>query len=149
MKEKKGFVLYMDNYHAIRELSDRQKGLLIEALFLFARETAQCGITSDAFFAEHQQEFFADRETAIVFLFMAESIFRDTKKWRAIVEAKEAKRREREELERLEAAEQELQERRELFERERAERLACLERERMELLSRAEQEWPGHIERTA
>lgn len=82
MAEKKSFLIYLDNQKQVNMLTDEQAGKLFKALFEFARS----GIETD----------FKDGMTAMIFSFMADSIARDTAKYKAKCEKNKAIALERE-----------------------------------------------------
>jgi len=92
-KEKKGFVLYHDSYTWVCTLSERQKARLLDLLFQYAISSSDGEMTPAAFLDGTED---VDEVTQVTFGFMAQAIFRDTKKWRKAVETREAKRVEKE-----------------------------------------------------
>ena len=78
--EKKSFVLYFDMYPSIHVLPDDQKGMLLDAVFEYARSAAAGKSTP-----EEVLLLFPDMSEAccMAFRFVAEIIRRDTEKWKA------------------------------------------------------------------
>ena len=78
--EKKSFVLYFDMYPSIHVLPDDQKGMLLDAVFEYARSAAAGKSTPDAVLLR-----FPDMSEAcyMAFRFVVETIRRDTEKWKA------------------------------------------------------------------
>jgi len=87
---KRSFVLYMDNHVWIRDLSDKQKGRLLDALFDYAEDVCLTGRRPREYLEEtlHGME----SNTVKVFGFMADSIYRDTGKWKKAQETRAAKK---------------------------------------------------------
>lgn len=79
-EHKKSFVLYFDAYPSIEVLSIEQRGMLLTLLFQFARETEDTG-TDPLTFLKHCADL--TPETRVAFCFIAETIRRDTEKWKA------------------------------------------------------------------
>ena len=82
MKGKKSFVLYFDMHRSIRELSADQRGELLSALFEFAEQAAEWDneeIIREEVLSAHPE---MGPAAAMAFSFMAETIWRDTAKWR-------------------------------------------------------------------
>lgn len=79
-EHKKSFVLYFDAYPSIQVLPVEQKGMLLTLLFQFARETEETGV-DPLTFLEGRTGLTA--ETQVAFCFLAETIRRDTEKWKA------------------------------------------------------------------
>ena len=78
--EKKSFVLYFDMYPSIHVLPDDQKGMLLDAVFEYARSAAAGKSTPEEVLLR-----FPDMSEAcyMAFRFVAETIRRDTEKWKA------------------------------------------------------------------
>ena len=85
MAEKKSFVLYFDMYPSICDLPEAQRGELLSALFEYAELEIEYededGQSNKAWaLAKHPG---MDAGTRMAFSFIAETIHRDTVKWRA------------------------------------------------------------------
>ncbi len=78
-EHKKSFLLYFDMYPSIRTLSLEQKGRLLEALFEYAWAAAEQGGQAETVLAHHPE---MSPECRMAFHFVAETIRRDTEKWR-------------------------------------------------------------------
>ena len=78
--EKKSFVLYFDMYPSIHVLPDDQKGMLLDAVFEYARSAAAGKSTPEEVLLR-----FPDMSEAccMALRFVAEIIRRDTEKWKA------------------------------------------------------------------
>ena len=78
--EKKSFVLYFDMYPSIHILPNDQKGMLLDAVFEYARSAAAEESTQEKVLIR-----FPDMSEAccMAFRFVAETIRRDTEKWKA------------------------------------------------------------------
>ena len=78
--EKKSFVLYFDMYPSIHILPNDQKGILLDAVFEYARSAAAEESTPEQVLLR-----FPDMSEAccMAFRFVAETIRRDTEKWKA------------------------------------------------------------------
>ena len=81
MAEKKSFVLYFDMYPNLRALPPDQKGELFSALFEYAAAEAEeeAADNKERVLASHPS---MDSGTRMAFSFIAETIHRDTVKWR-------------------------------------------------------------------
>ena len=80
MGSKKSFVLYFDAYRCLIQLPMDQRGELITALFEYAREAAERPAAEPGeLLARHPA---MTAETWMAFSFLAETIRRDTEKWR-------------------------------------------------------------------
>ena len=80
MGSKKSFVLYFDAYRCLIQLPVDQRGELITALFEYAREAAERPEAEPGeLLARHPA---MTAETWMAFSFLAETIRRDTEKWR-------------------------------------------------------------------
>ena len=79
-REKKSFVLYFDMYPSIHILPNDQKGILLDAVFEYARSAAAEESTPEQVLLR-----FPDMSEAccMAFRFVAETIRRDTEKWKA------------------------------------------------------------------
>lgn len=78
-EEKKSFVLYFDMFPGIAGLPPAQRGELLSALFTYAQAEAEAPTEQDAIFDRYPE---MAPETRMAFRFMAETIRRDTEKWR-------------------------------------------------------------------
>ena len=78
--EKKSLVLYFDMYPSIHILPNDQKGILLDAVFEYARSAAAEESTPEQVLLR-----FPDMSEAccMAFRFVAETIRRDTEKWKA------------------------------------------------------------------
>lgn len=76
---KKSFLLYFDMYPMISRLPAEQKGELLDALFLFAQKEAEKQGSGESVPGQRPD---MKPETEMAFRFMAETIRRDTDKWR-------------------------------------------------------------------
>ena len=81
MAEKKSFVLYFDMYPSVRSLSPEQKGELFSALFEYAAAEAEEDEphNKERVLLGHPR---MDPGARMAFSFIAETIHRDTVKWR-------------------------------------------------------------------
>ena len=79
MAEKKSFLLYFDMYPSIRRLSPEQKGYLLSALFEFADGAWREELNKEAILERFPQ---LDEVGRMAYSFIAETIQRDTEKWR-------------------------------------------------------------------
>lgn len=81
MKEnhKKSFVLYFDMFAGIDHLAPAQRGELFSALFDYAQTAAEKPTEPDAILTRYPE---MAPETRMAYRFMAETIRRDTEKWR-------------------------------------------------------------------
>ena len=77
--EKKGFVLYFDMYTSIAVLPAEQRGELLSAMYEYAQEVVKREVPMEEVIQRHPQ---MTVETQMAFRFIAESIRRDTEKWR-------------------------------------------------------------------
>jgi len=106
MNCKKGFILYFDNLHCIRDLSNIQRGLLFQALAGYAMAAAEGGVEDTIAPAEMAARFSdMDPATVMAYSFIAETIRRDTLKWKEkqrhysdAAKERERERRSREEV---------------------------------------------------
>lgn len=78
-EQKKSFVLYFDMYPSIRTLPTDQKGFLLEAVFEYAQAAAERGSPPEEVLARHPD---MSQECRMAFRFVAETIRRDTEKWK-------------------------------------------------------------------
>lgn len=84
MTEKKSFVLYFDIYPSIRDLPADQRGELFSAVFEYAEQEVEypeedSSVNKEWTLARHPHMGSAAR---MAFSFIAETIHRDTAKWR-------------------------------------------------------------------
>ena len=77
--EKKSFLMYFDNYPCLTALPDAQRGKLLLLLFRYAMEADRHPVEPESFI---EQEPDLPPETRMAFLFVAQSIRRDTDRWR-------------------------------------------------------------------
>ena len=104
MNCKKGFVLYLDNLECIRSLSTPQLGILFRALNCYGMASAEGSLEETPEPAALLDKFpDMDPATVMAYCFMADSIYRDTLKWKTKQRnycdaAKERSRRSREEV---------------------------------------------------
>ena len=77
-EKKKSFLLYFDMYPSIRILPREQKGLLLDTVFEYA-QAAEGGSLPEEVLARYPD---MSQECRMAFRFMAETIRRDTEKWR-------------------------------------------------------------------
>ena len=106
MNCKKGFILYLDNLHCLKALTDPQLGLLFRALAGYAAAAAEGGPEETVAPAEMAARFpDMDPAAAMAYSFIAETIHRDTLKWKekqqnysAAAKERERERRSREEV---------------------------------------------------
>ena len=78
--EKKSFVLYFDMYPSIHVLPDDQKGMLLDAVFEYARSAATRESTPEEILVRYPD---MCQACCMAFRFVAETIRRDTEKWKA------------------------------------------------------------------
>lgn len=71
--------MYFDNYPCLTALSDAQRGKLLLLLFRYAMEADRHPVEPESFI---EQEPDLPPETRMAFLFVAQSIRRDTDRWR-------------------------------------------------------------------
>lgn len=76
---KKSFVLYFDMLPGISALPPAQRGELLSALFVYAEAEAEGPAEQAAVLAQYPD---MAPETRMAFQFIAETIRRDTEKWR-------------------------------------------------------------------
>lgn len=79
-EHKRSFVLYFDAYLSIEVLSMEQRGVLMTMLFQYAREAEESGMDPLTFLERCSD---LSPETRVAFSFLAETIRRDTEKWKA------------------------------------------------------------------
>ena len=79
-EQKKSFVLYFDMYPSIRVLPADQKGMLLGAVFEYAQSAAERDITPEEIMARYPD---MSQACSMAFRFVAETIRRDTEKWKA------------------------------------------------------------------
>ena len=79
-EQKKSFVLYFDMYPSIRVLPTDQKGMLLGAEFEYARSAAERDCTPEEIMTRYPD---MSQACCMAFRFMAETIRRDTEKWKA------------------------------------------------------------------
>ena len=77
-EQKKSFLLYFDMYPSIRILPREQKGLLLDTVFEYA-QAAEGGSLPEEVLARYPD---MSQECRMAFRFMAETIRRDTEKWK-------------------------------------------------------------------
>ena len=77
-EKKKSFLLYFDMYPSIRILHREQKGLLLDTVFEYA-QVAEGGSLPEEVLARYPD---MSQECRMAFRFMAETIRRDTEKWK-------------------------------------------------------------------
>ena len=78
--EKKSFVLYFDMYPSIHILPNDQKGILLDAVFEYARSAAAEESTPEQVLLRFPD---MSEVCCMAFRFVAETIRRDTEKWKA------------------------------------------------------------------
>lgn len=78
-EDKKSFVLYFDMFPSITGLPPDQRGELFSALFSYARAEAEGPTEQEEIFSQYPD---MGPEARMAFRFMAETIRRDTEKWR-------------------------------------------------------------------
>ena len=71
--------MYFDNYPCLTALSDAQRGKLLLLLFRYAMEADRHPVEPESFIEQEQD---LPPETRMAFLFVAQSIRRDTDRWR-------------------------------------------------------------------
>ena len=83
MNCKKGFILYLDNLHCMKALSDLQLGLLFRALAGYATAAAE-GSAEETVTPGEVVTRYPDMDPAalMAYSFIAETIHRDTLKWK-------------------------------------------------------------------
>ena len=79
-EQKKSCVLYFDMYPSIRVLPADQKGMLLGAVFEYAQSAAERDITPEEIMARYPD---MSQACSMAFRFVAETIRRDTEKWKA------------------------------------------------------------------
>lgn len=78
--QKKSFLMYFDNYACLSALSDVQRGKLLLLLYQYAMEADRHSLEPESFLQNGPE---LPPETRMAFLFVAQSIRRDTDRWRA------------------------------------------------------------------
>ena len=78
-EQKKSFLLYFDMYPSIRTLPTEQKGMLLETVFEYAQAAAERGSPPEEILARYPD---MSQECRMAFRFVAETIRRDTEKWK-------------------------------------------------------------------
>lgn len=78
-EQKKSFLLYFDMYPSIRTLPTDQKGMLLEAIFEYAQAAAKQEGAPEEVLARCPD---MSQECRMAFRFVAETIRRDTEKWK-------------------------------------------------------------------
>lgn len=78
-EDKKSFVLYFDMFPSIAGLPPAQRGELFSALFAYAEAEAEEETEQSTILDRYPE---MDPEARMAFRFMAETIRRDTQKWR-------------------------------------------------------------------
>ena len=78
-EQKKSFILYFDMYPSIRTLPTEQKGMLLDMVFEYAQAAAERNSPPEEFLARYPD---MSQECRMAFRFVAETIRRDTEKWR-------------------------------------------------------------------
>lgn len=71
--------MYFDNYPCLTALSDAQRGKLLLLLFRYAMEADRHPVEPESFIGQEPD---LPPETRMAFLFVAQSIRRDTDRWR-------------------------------------------------------------------
>ncbi|MBQ5792149.1 MAG: hypothetical protein IIW19_05510 [Clostridia bacterium] len=87
--EKKSFLLYIDNWEAVRALSIEQRGLVLTALYEYATELGTSDVQEIWKFLERYPEM--DAAAKVAGAFMCTTISRDTRKWLSQQESKRKK----------------------------------------------------------
>ena len=78
-EQKKSFLLYFDMYPSIRTLPTDQKGVLLGAVFEYAQAAAERSSPPEEFLNRYPD---MSQECRMAFRFVAETIRRDTEKWK-------------------------------------------------------------------
>ena len=78
-EQKKSFVLYFDMYPSIRTLPTDQKGMLLDAVFEYARSASERDGTPEETLGRYPD---MSQACCMAFRFVAETIRRDTEKWK-------------------------------------------------------------------
>ena len=87
--EKKSFLLYMDNWEAVRALSLEQRGWVLTALYEYAIELGVSDKQEIWAFLDRYTEM--DTAAKVACAFMCTTIARDTKKWLSLQETRRKK----------------------------------------------------------
>lgn len=90
--EKKSFLLYFDSYTWLSPLTYEEKGTVLDALFLYGLQLQQRDLRPGDYLKE--TGLWMSESARVVFGFMADSIYRDTMKWKRTVERKMGKKAE-------------------------------------------------------
>ena len=82
--EKKGFLIYTDNTPWVDMLTDEECGRLLKLLMRYARDTVESGDRPLPYLERRPMTAGGtiDDRVKLVFGFMADSIWRDTEKWK-------------------------------------------------------------------
>lgn len=88
--EKKSFLLYFDSYTWLSPLTYEEKGVVLDALFLYGLEMHKRDLRPGDFLKE--SGLWMPEKARAVFGFMADSVYRDTMKWKRTVERKMGKK---------------------------------------------------------
>ena len=78
-EQKKSFLLYFDMYPSINILPIEQKGMLLDTMFEYAQAAAERDSPPEEILARYPD---MSQECRMAFRFIAETIRRDTEKWR-------------------------------------------------------------------
>ena len=78
-EQKKSFLLYFDMYPSIHILPIEQKGMLLDTMFEYAQAAAERDSSPEEILARYPD---MSQECRMAFRFIAETIRRDTEKWR-------------------------------------------------------------------
>ena len=78
-EQKKSFLLYFDMYPSIHILPIEQKGMLLDTMFEYAQAAAERDSPPEEILARYPD---MSQECRMAFRFMAETIRRDTEKWK-------------------------------------------------------------------
>ena len=79
-EQKKSFLVYFDMYPSIHILPIEQKGMLLDAMFEYAQAAAKQEGSPETVLARCPD---MSQECRMAFRFVAETIRRDTEKWKA------------------------------------------------------------------
>jgi uncharacterized protein YdaU (DUF1376 family) len=79
VEKKKGFVLYFDMYPSISRLPAQQRGELLLAMCEYAMAEAEQTVSLDDILRNHPE---MTQDTCMAFSFIAQTICRDTEKWK-------------------------------------------------------------------
>ena len=83
---KKSFLLYFDSYTWLSLLTSEEKGIVLDALFCYGLELRKRELRPGEYLEE--TGLWIPENARAVFGFMADSIYRDTVKWKKTVEKK-------------------------------------------------------------